>query len=149
MFRFANIIGSRSRHGVIYDFVNKLTDNPDELEILGDGSQERPFIHVSECVDGILHGFRHSDERLNLFNIGVESSTDVTALARIVAREMGLTGVRLKYTGGIRGWRGDAPQVRFDMSRMRAIGWEARLSSDESIEKATREIVREMRLCRL
>jgi len=54
IYRFANIVGSRGTHGVIVDFIDKLRKNPNELEILGDGRQQKPYLHVSDVVDGIL-----------------------------------------------------------------------------------------------
>lgn len=139
MFRFANIIGARRRQGVVYDFVRRLKQNPAELEILGDGSQCKPYLHVSECVDGILYGYAHAAERLNLFNIGVDSATDVRTIASIVVQELGLKDVKLKFGSENRGWPGDAPQLRFDMAKMKKLGWSARLSSDEAVRLAARE----------
>lgn len=139
MFRFANIIGGRRRQGVVYDFMRKLKENPSELEILGNGSQCKPYIHVNECVDGLLYGSRHGREKIDAFNIGVESASDVNAIAGIVVHEMGLEGVKYNYTGGDRGWNGDAPQLRFDISKMRNLGWQAALTSDEAVIKVTRE----------
>jgi UDP-glucose 4-epimerase len=143
MFRFANIVGARRRQGVVYDFVHRLKQNAAELEILGDGSQCKPYLHVSECVDGILYGYAHASERVNLFNIGVDSATNVRAIAAIVVREMGLKDVKLKFGSENRGWPGDAPQLRFDMSKMQKLGWRARLSSDEAVRLAAREHVAE------
>ena len=74
MFRFANVVGIRGTHGVIVDFINKLKKNPCELEILGDGKQKKPYLYVTECVDGIMHGFMHADDQINLFNLGVDSA---------------------------------------------------------------------------
>jgi UDP-glucose 4-epimerase len=144
IFRFANIVGPRATHGVIYDFVNKLRKNPNELEILGDGTQEKPYLWVGDCVDGILFGFSNSDQRVNLFNLGCESTTDVKTIAQLVVEAMGLRAVRFKYTGGDRGWKGDVPQVRFDVSKMRKLGWEAKLSSDQAVRRAVKEIVPQM-----
>ena len=145
MFRFANVVGSRRRNGVITDLVRKLKANPSELEILGDGTQCKPYIHVSECVDGILYGNTHGSEKVNLFNIGVDSATDVTAIANIIVREMKLTGVKFNYTGGDRGWKGDAPQLRFNMEKMKKLGWQPRLTSDEAVIKSVREIIAELK----
>jgi UDP-glucose 4-epimerase len=150
MFRFANIVGARRRQGVVYDFVRKLMVNTAELEILGDGNQCKPYLHVSECVDGILRGYCHSSDRVNVFNLGVDSATDVHTIARIIVEEMGLDGVRFRYTGGDRGWNGDSPQLRFDMAHMKKLGWQAKLSSDEAVVRAAREIIEELKLkCRL
>jgi UDP-glucose 4-epimerase len=142
--RFTNIIGSRGNHGVIFDFAHKLRNNTGELEILGNGSQFRPFLHVRECVDGIIFGFKHAHETVNLLNIGVDSTTDVNTVARIVVKEMGLTEVQFKYTGGNRGWNGDAPYLNFDTTKLKKLGWQAKLSSDEAVVRAAREIIEEM-----
>lgn len=143
MFRFANIVGARRRQGVVYDFVHRLKQNPAQLEILGDGHQCKPYLHVSECVDGILFGYRHATERVNLFNIGVDSASDVRTIASIVTQEMGLSGVRFKFGAGDRGWPGDAPQLRFDISKMQRLGWCASMTSDEAVRLAAREHVAE------
>jgi len=141
IYRFANVVGARATHGAIFDFVNKLTSNNKELEILGDGSQEKPYIHVDDCVDGMLYGFQHSKDRLNVFNLGCRSSTRVSCIAQMVVEEMGLHGVKLRYTGGDRGWPGDVPQVRFDTSRMEKLGWRPKYTSDEAVRKAIRDIL--------
>jgi len=145
MFRFANVVGSRRRNGVITDLVRKLKANPAELEILGDGTQCKPYIHVEECIDGIMFGITHSSEKTNLFNIGVDSATDVTTIANIIVREMKLEDAVFKYTGGDRGWKGDAPQLRFNMNKMKKLGWQPRLTSDEAVVQAVREIIAELK----
>jgi UDP-glucose 4-epimerase len=148
MFRFANIVGARRRQGVVYDFVHRLKQNPAELEILGNGSQCKPYLHVGECVDGILFGYRNAGDRVNLFNIGVDSATDVRTIAAIVTAEMELSEARLKFGESDRGWAGDAPQLRFDMSKMQKLGWRARLSSDEAVRLAATEHIAELSTCR-
>jgi len=144
IYRFTNIIGDRASHGVIYDFVNKLKNNPKELEILGDGKQDRPFLHVEDCVEGILFGLNNAGDQLNLYNLGCDSYTNVVSIADMVAEEMGLENVAYKFTGGRRGWRGDVPQLRFNIDKINRLGWKARLTSDEAVRRAVREIVREL-----
>jgi UDP-glucose 4-epimerase len=136
IFRIANVVGARSSHGVIFDFINKLRQNPKELEILGDGTQSKPYLHIDDCIDGILFGLENCHERVNVLNLGCDSATDVTAIATIVVKATGLSGVNFNYTGGSRGWRGDVPQVRFDTSKMRRLGWKPRYTSDEAVKKA-------------
>lgn len=151
IFRFANIVGSRSTHGVIYDFIHKLKANPEKLEILGDGTQEKPYLSVEDCVEGMLFGFENSDERVNYFNLGCESTTDVKSIARMVVEELELKNVEFNYTGGKRGWPGDVPQVRFDNQKIRSLGWSPKLSSDQAVLKAVKNSVREImgeRVCR-
>lgn len=143
IFRFANIVGKRATHGVIYDFVNKLIRNPSELEILGDGSQRKPYLHVDDCIDGILYGFRNSHDKVNVFNLGCSTTTDVTTIAKFVVKEMELSNVKFKYTGGDRGWPGDVPQVRLDVRKINRLGWKANYTSDEAVKKAMKDILEE------
>ena len=141
IFRFANVVGERGTHGVIVDFINKLRKNPKELEILGDGKQKKPYLYVTECVDGFMHGFIYANEQINVFNLGVDSATQVTRIGELVVEEMGLKDVEFKYTGGKRGWKGDIPYFQFDISKMKKLGWTPRLSSDEAVRKAIRELL--------
>lgn len=141
IFRFANVVGTRLTHGVIFDLMNKIKQNPEELEILGDGTQEKPYIHVEDCVDGILYGFQHSDAQVNVFNLGCQSSTSVATIAKMLTEAMGLGKVSFRYTGGKRGWPGDVPQVRFDTSKMEKLGWKPKYSSDEAVRKAIVDIL--------
>jgi len=142
IFRLANVVGPRATHGVIYDFVAKLRQDSSKLVILGDGSQSKPYVHVCDCIDGILYGFRNSCERINLFNLSTDSVIDVSSIARIVLDEMGLSGVNLIYTGGDRGWPGDVPRVVLDVTKLARLGWVASLTSEEAVRKAVRELVR-------
>ena len=139
IFRFANIVGLRGTHGVIVDFIAKLRKNPKELEILGDGKQQKPYLHVLDCVDAILYGFDHADEHINLFNIGCDSNTTVTRIAELVVEEMGLQNVSFKYTGGKRGWKGDVPRFQLDTTKLKRLGWTATRTSDEAVRKAIQE----------
>jgi UDP-glucose 4-epimerase len=144
IFRFANVVGGRTDHGVVYDFVQKLRRDPSELEVLGDGKQLKPYLQVDECVDGMLHAFRRApmtdDRPCDVFNVGTDTYTSVTRVAELVIEEMGLRGVRIRYTGGSRGWPGDAPVILMAADKLRALGWEARHSSDDAVRLAARQI---------
>lgn len=144
IFRFANIVGERATHGVIFDFINKLKRDPCTLEVLGDGTQQKPYLHVKECIDGMLFGLAHSNERVNVFNLGCDSSTDVTSIAHMVIQEMKLNNVTIRYTGGDRGWPGDVPQVRFDCKKINDLGWKARYTSDEAVRMTIQTLIREL-----
>ncbi|MFQ5996417.1 MAG: NAD-dependent epimerase/dehydratase family protein [Dehalococcoidales bacterium] len=141
IFRFANVVGDRATHGVLFDFMNKLKQNPEELEILGDGTQKKPYIYVQDCVDGMLYGFQHSEDQVNVFNLGNRDTTGVTTISHMVIESMGLANVKLKYTGGDRGWPGDVPQVCLDTSRIERLGWKPKYTSDEAIHLAIKEIL--------
>jgi len=141
IYRFANIVGSRGTHGVIIDFIDKLRNNPDELEILGDGKQQKPYLHVSDCVDGIVFGFEHSYEPINLFNLSCDTDTTVTRIAEMVVEEMGLDNVHFNYTGGSRGWKGDVPRFQLDAGKINTLGWKAKYTSDDAVRKAIQEVL--------
>jgi UDP-glucose 4-epimerase len=141
IYRFANIVGDNATHGVIYDFIGRLRRDPARLRILGDGRQRKPYLYVKECVDGMLFGFEHAGERVNVFNLGCAGSTSVNRVADIVITEMGLRRVERDYTGGARGWKSDVPQVRFSVEKLARLGWRAKLTSDEAVRVAARAII--------
>lgn len=141
IFRFANVIGGRMGRAVIYDFIQKLRKNPRELEILGDGKQEKPFFLVEDCIEGMLCAFRKTNSQCDVFNLGCTTATNVTRIAQIVADEMGLDGVKFRYTGGRRGWPGDVPVSHFDVAKMKRLGWETRHTSDEAVRITARRLL--------
>ena len=141
VYRFANIIGERSGHGVISDFIRKLRENPEELEILGDGRQTKSYLEVGECVRAVQFGIDHARDPVNIFNIGSEDWIDVVAIADIVAEEMGLSGVRYRFTGGARGWVGDVPRMQLSVEKLKALGWRCGTTSEESVRTAVRAML--------
>ena len=143
VYRFANIIGERSNHGVIPDFIHKLRENPQELEILGDGRQTKSYLEVGECVHAVQFGIDHAHDPVNTFNIGSEDWIDVVAIADIVTEEMNLSGVRYRFTGGARGWVGDVPKMQLSVERLKALGWRCGTTSRESVRTATRALLGE------
>lgn len=129
-------------HGVLYDFIARLRENQEELEILGDGNQEKNYFLVEDCIDGMLFTFRNVNEKpCDVFSLGCETSIKVSEIARIVVEEMGLGDVHFRYTGGRRGWPGDVPVVIFDLSKMRRLGWQASHSSTEAVRIAVRRLL--------
>lgn len=138
VYRFPNVVGERSTHGAMFDFMNRLEQNPQELRILGDGEQSKPYLYVRDLIDGIWFAFQNASAPLNIFNLGVDSQTRVKEIADIVCEEMGLSGVRYQFTGGARGWVGDVPRFKYDLSRIHRLGWKAKKSSSESLRIAAR-----------
>lgn len=136
--RFPNVVGPRSTHGVVHDFIHKLTATPDELVVLGDGRQVKPYVYVSDVVEGILFVWERSREPFNCYNLGVDSATTVARIAEIVREEMELPDARIVYTGGDRGWVGDVPRFHYKLARIHALGWRAGRSSDEAVRLAVR-----------
>ncbi|EMA52721.1 MULTISPECIES: NAD-dependent epimerase/dehydratase family protein [Halococcus] len=143
LFRFANIVGPHQRGNVVPDFIEKLDDDPSELEILGDGRQEKSYLHVTDCVEAIQHVVEHADQSMNTYNLGTRTTTSVTRIADIVADEMGLDP-EYAYTGGDRGWTGDVPRMRLSVEKLAALGWSPELSSDEAVRRGARELIAEL-----
>lgn len=139
VFRFANVIGGRSTHGVIFDFIRKLEANPERLEILGDGTQNKSYIHIDDCIDAVFFAIDKSRSIFQIFNIGSEDRTDVKTIARIVSEELGYNP-ELGFTGGDRGWKGDVPKMMLDIGKLKNLGWSPRFSSEEAVRKTVREI---------
>jgi UDP-glucose 4-epimerase len=140
-FRFANIVGRRLQLGaVIPDFIQKLREDPSELEILGDGRQEKSYMHVSDCVEAMCYVVEHADAPVNTYNLGTRTTTSVRTIADIVADEMGLDP-DYSFTGGDRGWVGDVPRMRLSVEKLAALGWEPDDSSDDAVRQATRELL--------
>ena len=143
VYRFANIIGARSTHGVIYDFVQKLRANPKELEILGDGTQAKSYLSVGECVNAVVFAPTISHDTFNFFNIGSEDWVTVKRIAELVVEEMGLSGVSFKFTGGDRGWVGDVPKMQLSVDKLKSFGWNPMSSSEDAVRAAIRATLEE------
>ena len=140
-FRFANVVGRRQTHGVAYDFIRKLRRDPRHLEILGDGTQSKSYIHVSDIVGAIQHVLRSTQGPFGYYNVATDDYLDVTSIAEMVVREMGVADVALQYSGGDRGWKGDVPVLRFDLAKIHALGWRAALTSQEAMRRSIREML--------
>jgi UDP-glucose 4-epimerase len=143
IFRFGNIVGPKPTHGVIHDFVLKLMKDPTRLEMLGDGTQAKPYVDVDDCLDGMAFGHAHAKARVNCYNLAVEDRTSVNEIAEAVIRAMGLdlASVEIQRGPSSRGWKGDVPFVNLDTSRMKALGWSPRLSSAEAVTRCAEAVV--------
>jgi UDP-glucose 4-epimerase len=138
IFRFGNVLGYDMTRGVIKDFIRKLKNNSKELEILGNGLQQKDFIYIEDCLDGILFAFRNSDDMVNVFNLGSGTTISVNKIAEMTIEEMKLKDVKLKFTGGESGWPGDAPIVHYDISKLKKMGWKPKYLSEEAVRLAIR-----------
>ena len=144
IYRFANIVGPRGTHGVIYDFIMKLKKNPKELEILGDGTQTKSYLYVKDCVDAIMFGYKNRKKDVEIFNIGSEDWINVRKIADIVVEEMNLSDVKYVFTGGSRGWKGDVPKMMLSIERIKSYGWLPEHQSEESVRLTARHLVKEL-----
>lgn len=141
IFRPANIVGPSQTHGVGHDFIKKLKNNPKELIILGDGTQSKSYLYVDDLIAAMLLAIKKSNDKINLFNVASDSFINVSAIAEIAVREMGLKNVKFKYTGGSKGWKGDVPKVRLDTAKIKRLGWRAKLNSNEAIRKSVKDLL--------
>ena len=139
MFRFANVVGKRSTHGVIPDFVNKLRKNPNELEILGDGNQTKSYFDVSDCVSGLID-IPIADKNIvvEAYNLANNETIKVKDMAPIIVDEMGIKNVKYKFSGGDRGWIGDVPITILSFEKAKKIGWSTTISLEEAVRRTVR-----------
>jgi UDP-glucose 4-epimerase len=159
IFRFGNVVGPRGTHGAALDFLKKLRDARTYLEVLGDGRQAKPYLHVDDCTDGLCFGFEHlrkivgadtaarpkgSRGHLQIFNLGPADFTSVRRIAELCVAGSPYPGAEIRYTGGERGWPGDVPQSRLKPDALAAAGFRVRYSSDEAVQMAVRALVKEV-----
>ena len=144
--RPANVIGARGHHGLIWDLIHKLKKDQSKLEILGNGKQSKSFIHISDTIEGIFHIINNTKEKIEIFNIGSEDSIEIMNVAKIVCKNMNLENT-LIYTkeeeeDGI-GWKGDIKKAHLDIQKLKSLGWNTNLSSIESADLTSKEIIKE------
>jgi UDP-glucose 4-epimerase len=145
--RPANVIGSRGRHGLIWDLVHKLKNDKSGLEVLGDGKQTKSFIHISDAVKGILQSIKKHKDDVEIFNIGSEDSIEIINVAKVVCKNMKLPDIEIITTGGIengRGWKGDIKSAHLDISKLKNLGWHPKLSSLDAADLTSQEIIDEV-----
>jgi UDP-glucose 4-epimerase len=156
VFRFANIVGSRATHGAIFDFVGRLIKDDRQLKVLGNGEQRKSYLHVEDCVSGILKAVEIEETagpagdprrpEVSVFNLASQGVTRVRTIAEMVVEAWSQqTGRRpgLEFGSGDRGWIGDVPYTHLDGRRLARLGWTAQLESDQAVKKAVSEIVAE------
>ena len=140
IFRFPNVIGPRATHGIIFDLLTKLSRQPADLEVLGDGTQQKPYLHVSELVEAMLWICERAQDPLNWFNIGPpDEGTTVKEIAEAVQKQAA-PATPIRFTGGNKGWVGDVPKFRYSIEKLRRLGWSPQLTSRQAVERAVQEI---------
>lgn len=142
--RFPNVVGPRGTHGAVYDFVQRLIVDPTKLVVFGNGTQQKPYLYVTDLIKAMLTVWDRMEGPVNVCNVGVASATTVADIARFVIEEGGLDA-EITYTGGDRGWVGDVPRFSYDTRRIEGLGWLASMSSDDAIRAAARAIWEESR----
>ena len=132
VFRFVSILGERYTHGHVFDFYKQLQANPNELKILGDGRQRKSYLYIQDCIDAIFVALREAQEKVNILNLGADGYCAVNDSIGWIVEALGIDPQRT-YTGGSRGWIGDSPFIFLDCSKMRALGWQPKLTVREAI----------------
>jgi len=145
--RYANIAGPRMRHGVIWDFIVKLRGNSVELEVLGDGSQVRSYMHVLDAVEATLTAWSRGGDGYQVYNVASEDWIAVDEVADIVVEAMGLKEVRKIYNPVLHGvgWPGDVKRIALKIDGLKSIGFKPRMSSREAVRTAVGEILEELK----
>jgi UDP-glucose 4-epimerase len=146
VFRFANVVGPRQTHGVGYDFIRRLKADPTRLRILGDGTQKKSYIHVDDVLAAVRVADGLTAGRYAVFNVATDDYITVREIADLAVKVSGLRPetTTCEYTGGDRGWKGDVPVVRFDCTRIKALGWKARRTSAEAVTDAMEAMLEEL-----
>jgi len=132
IFRFVSLLGPRYTHGHVIDFWRSLRRDPSRLDVLGNGRQKKSYLHVGDCVSGMLLAIDRTREPINLFNLGHQDWIEVDESIAIITRTLGVSP-RIVHAGGERGWVGDSPRILLDTTRLRALGWSPTRSIEESI----------------
>jgi UDP-glucose 4-epimerase len=144
--RLANIIGPRSNHGVIVDFIKKIKANPRELTILGDGKQEKSYLYITDCIEAIMHlteTFSKTARTIDVFNIGSDDKVTVTQIAKTVATIMNAPHIKFKLTGGVdggRGWKGDVKTMQLSIDKLLKTGWKLTYTSGQAVKQAAKTL---------
>ena len=150
-FRFGNVVGPRQTHGVGFDFVRRLLQEPDHLPILGDGQQSKSYLYISDVIEAVLIALRNEDRAYQVYNVATGDYITVTEIAELSIECVGLqpSAVHLEYTGGDRGWKGDVPIVRLNSDRIRALGWTNERTSRESLRDSMLAMIPDVQAGRL
>ncbi|MCS7314416.1 MAG: NAD-dependent epimerase/dehydratase family protein [Bryobacterales bacterium] len=132
IFRFVSILGERYSHGHVFDFYKQLRQHPEVLHVLGNGRQRKSYLYVHDCVEAMLLAIEKASAKVNIFNLGTDEYCEVNDSIRWITERLGLSP-RIVYAGGDRGWVGDNPFIFLDCSRIKALGWRARLSIRDAV----------------
>jgi UDP-glucose 4-epimerase len=132
IFRFVSILGERYTHGHVFDFYQKLQSTPGSLSVLGNGRQRKSYLYVQDCIDAILLAVDKAEEKVNIFNLGVDGYCEVNDSIGWICQELALKPI-LEYSGGDRGWIGDNPFIFLDTSKIRALGWSPKVSIRDGV----------------
>jgi UDP-glucose 4-epimerase len=138
IFRFANVVGPRQTHGVGFDFLRRLQRDPSRLNVLGDGSQSKSYIHVTDVVKAVLLANTDAPQPVAVYNVATGDYITVKEIAALAVECAGgpADSVSVQFGTGNRGWKGDVPIVRLNTDRIRRLGWRHSMSSREALRSS-------------
>lgn len=148
--RYANVVGPRLRHGVIYDFIMKLKRNPHLLEVLGDGTQRKSYLYITDAVEATIAVWKKAEELNDPYiavNIGNTDAVRVLDIAQIVAEVLGLKPeIKLvPVTPDGRGWPGDVKYMTLSVNKvMKLTGWRPAMTSAEAVRRTAEDLAKEL-----
>jgi UDP-glucose 4-epimerase len=144
--RYANVVGPRLRHGVIWDFINKLRKNPHELEILGDGKQVRSYIYIDDAVEATLLAWKKTADTYAVYNVAAEDWITVDEVADLVIEAMGLTNVKKTYKPVLHGvgWPGDVKKIALKIDKLKQLGFKPKVNSREAVRLTAKSLLHEI-----
>lgn len=140
VFRFVSILGPRYTHGHVFDFVKQLRANPKTLKILGNGKQNKSYLHINDLVDGLILTLGKAKPGFEVFNIGHDDSLIVDDSASTIAAAMGLKP-NFEHSGGERGWVGDSPRIQLDTAKLKKLGWSAKINLKTSVQETVKYLM--------
>ena len=132
IFRFVSILGERYSHGHVFDFYKQLRAHPDRLDVLGNGKQRKSYLAVQDCIEAMLLAMAEASSSVSIYNLGTNEYVEVDDSIGWICEYLGVSPQRV-YSGGERGWIGDSPFIFLDCSRIRALGWQPRLSIRDGV----------------
>ena len=134
IFRFVSILGERYTHGHVFDFYKNLKNDSSRLKVLGDGKQRKSYLYIHDCIDAMLIALKKSDDKVNIYNLGIDDYCEVNDSIGWICDELSVTP-ELKYSGGERGWIGDNPFIFLDTQKIQSLGWKPKFSIKKSVIK--------------
>jgi UDP-glucose 4-epimerase len=143
--RLANVVGSYSKHGILFDMLHKLKNNPKQLTILGDGTQNKSYLYIDDCISGLLHVAKESAQNFQVFNLGSDTQIQVKEIINIILKHTNLKNINKQFFGGTkdgRGWIGDVKTMLLDIDKVKNLGWNPKLNSSQAIEKTVGELLK-------
>ena len=142
--RFANVVGPHPTHGVLYDFIRRLSYDSAHLKIFGNGQQRKPYIHIDDIISALCLLEKKQTESYDVFNVGNDDCLTVKEIADIITKIMELKNVNYNFTGGSRGWKADVPVYSLDSSKIKKLGWNTEKNSRQAVEAATKSILEDI-----